>query len=143
MASRISASVGSGFFSRKAVAVRIMPGVQNPHCRPCSTWNPSCIGVSSVPLQMPSMVVTSCPFARTASTVHDLTGYPSSCTVHAPQLDVSLSLQDLFRAAGPERLAADGAHPDAGVPDLPVAHVEGDADGRRSVVAGPAFDLGV
>ncbi len=36
MAWRISSSVGVGFFSRKAWLVMIMPGVQKPHCRPCS-----------------------------------------------------------------------------------------------------------
>src|SRR5215208_2552414 len=70
MASRISRSVGLGFLSRNSVPVMIMPGVQNPHCSPCSWRNPSCTGVSSVPLQIPSMVVTSCPSVRTASTVH-------------------------------------------------------------------------
>ena len=38
---------------------------------------------------MPSIVVTSAPSAWTVSTVHDLTASPSTCTVHAPQLDVS------------------------------------------------------
>ena len=38
---------------------------------------------------MPSTVVTSCPSAIAASTVHDFTGSPSSRTTHAPQFDVS------------------------------------------------------
>ena len=67
----------------------IMPGVQKPHCSPCSRGSPPASGVSSVPLQSPSMVVTSCPLALTASTVQRLDGSPSRCTVQAPQLEVS------------------------------------------------------
>src|SRR4029078_5737133 len=37
----------------------------------------------------PSIVVTSCPSAWTASTLHDFTLRPSRCTVQAPQLLVS------------------------------------------------------
>src|SRR5215210_1783205 len=89
MASLISSSDGRGVRSSSAVAVMIMPGVQHSHWRPCSSLNPCCKRLRSAPLETPSIVVTSCPFALTASTVQDLTGSPSRCTVHAPQLEVS------------------------------------------------------
>jgi hypothetical protein len=41
MASRTSASVGSGLRSSSQRAVISIPGVQNPHCRPCSAAKPS------------------------------------------------------------------------------------------------------
>src|SRR5262249_61705868 len=41
---RISSSLGCGFFSSNAQADMIIPGVQNPHCNPCSSLNPSCNG---------------------------------------------------------------------------------------------------
>ena len=67
----------------------IMPGVQNPHCRPCSSRNASCSGCS-VPLSAsPSIVVMSAPSACTARMVQVLTALPSTIAVHAPQLDVS------------------------------------------------------
>src|SRR5262249_50259391 len=66
-----------------------MPGVQNPHCRPCSSLNPSWIGCSSLAPARPSTVVTSCPSACTASIVQLLIGRPSYSTVQAPQLVVS------------------------------------------------------
>ena len=37
-------SVGSGLRSSSARAVSIMPGVQKPHCSPCSSWKPCCTG---------------------------------------------------------------------------------------------------
>src|SRR5689334_13915745 len=66
-----------------------MPGVQKPHCRPCFSVNPSCTGCSLPPCSRPSTVVTVQPSACTASTVHDFTGWPSRCTVQAPQWLVS------------------------------------------------------
>ncbi len=66
-----------------------MPGVQNPHCRPCSSWNACWIGCSWPPCSRPSTVVIAAPFAWTASMVHDFTGVPSTSTAHAPQLVVS------------------------------------------------------
>ena len=66
-----------------------MPGVQNPHCSPCSSLKPSCSGCSSLAVARPSTVVISRPSTWTASIVHDFTGLPSTCTVHAPQLVVS------------------------------------------------------
>src|SRR5262249_24162170 len=88
-AQRISSSVGFGFSFRNAVAVSIIPGVQKPHCRPCSSWNACWIGCRPSAVCSPSTVVTSCPPACTAKTVHDFTGVPSSNTVHAPHDVVS------------------------------------------------------
>ncbi len=66
-----------------------MPGVQKPHCSPWQAAKPSCTGSSTSPRARPSTVLTRCPSAMTASTVHDLTGVSSSHTTQAPQLDVS------------------------------------------------------
>ena len=44
------ASVGCGFSASRPTAAITMPGVQNPHCRPCSCRNASCTGCSSPPL---------------------------------------------------------------------------------------------
>ncbi len=66
-----------------------MPGVQKPHCRPCSCMKPSWIGWSLPSCSSPSTVITSRPSACTASTVQDFTGTPSSSTVQAPQCVVS------------------------------------------------------
>src|SRR5207247_7951185 len=89
MASRICCSLGFLFLSRSALVVMSMPGVQKPHCRPCFSVKPSCTGWSLPPCSRPSTVVIFAPSACTASTVHDLTGLPSSTTVHAPQCEVS------------------------------------------------------
>src|ERR1700736_4375143 len=57
-----------------STAVMIMPGVQKPHCRPWCSRNASCIGCSGAPsAASPSMVLTSCPSAMTASVVQDFT----------------------------------------------------------------------
>src|SRR5437016_6066583 len=45
---RISSSVGDGWRSIICFAAMIIPGVQNPHWRPCSFQNASCMG-SSLP----------------------------------------------------------------------------------------------
>src|SRR5690242_17991463 len=66
-----------------------MPGVQKPHCRPWHCMKPSWIGSSSPLRARPSTVRTSWPPAIAASTVHDLTGSPSSQTTQVPQLLVS------------------------------------------------------
>ena len=66
-----------------------MPGVQKPHCRPCSSRNPSCSGCSSLAPASPSTVLISRPSTWTASIVQDLTALPSTSTVHAPQFVVS------------------------------------------------------
>src|SRR5216684_1125654 len=73
-----------------STAVMIMPGVQKPHCRPWCSRNASCIGCSGAPSgARPSMVLTSCPSAMTASVVQDLTALPSRCTTQAPHCEVS------------------------------------------------------
>ena len=66
-----------------------MPGVQNPHCRPCFSRNASWIGCNSPFDANPSTVVTLHPSAWTANIVHDLVAFPSTRTVQAPQLLVS------------------------------------------------------
>ena len=94
-----------------------MPGVQKPHCRPCSSLNPSWTGCSSLGRASPSTVVTSWPSAWTASIVQLLTGVPSNSTVQAPQLVVSqpvwvpVSLQPLAEQVGQQqpRLDVGGA----------------------------------
>src|ERR1700682_4338445 len=83
---RISRSVGFGLRSSSCLAAMIIPGVQKPHCRPCSSQNACCRGCKVVPLARPSMVVISAPSAWTAKMVQDLTLCPSTSTVHAPQL---------------------------------------------------------
>src|SRR6185503_17516870 len=88
-AHRTSSSVGSGFSSSRALAASIMPGVQKPHCNPCSSLKPSWIGCSSLAPASPSTVVTSWPSACTASMVQLLIGFPSNSTVQAPQFVVS------------------------------------------------------
>jgi hypothetical protein len=89
IASRTSASVGSGLWSSSHRAVIIMPGVQKPHCSPWHAANASWTGSSLLRAASPSTVVTRCPSAMTASTVQDLTGVSFSQTTQAPQLDVS------------------------------------------------------
>ena len=68
---------GAGCASSSARAVSIMPGVQKPHCRPCSSMKPCCTGSSAPSRSRPSTVRTSWPSAIAASMVHDLTGSPS------------------------------------------------------------------
>ena len=89
IASRISASSGSGLRSSSQRAVIIMPGVQNPHCSPWHSTNPCCTGSSRPSCSSPSTVRTACPSAIAASSVHDLTGLASSHTTQLPQFDVS------------------------------------------------------
>src|SRR5262249_31382612 len=67
----------------------IIPGVQYPHCRPCSSQKPSCNGCSWPSLAIPSIVTTSEPSACTANIVHDFTARPFANTVQAPQILVS------------------------------------------------------
>src|SRR6185369_3328925 len=55
----------------------------------CFSVKASWIAWSLPPLSSPSTVLTLQPSAWTASTVHDLTGCPSSSTVQTPQCDVS------------------------------------------------------
>ena len=88
--SRISRSVGFGFSVSRPTAAITMPGVQKPHCSPCSARNAAGIGCRSSPsAESPSNVVTDWPSTCTASRVHDFTDSPSSSTVQAPQDVVS------------------------------------------------------
>jgi hypothetical protein len=89
IASRTSVAVGSGLWSSSQRAVIIMPGVQNPHCSPCSAVNPCWTASRPLVLASPSTVVIRRPLVITASTVQDFTGVSSSHTTHAPQLEVS------------------------------------------------------
>src|SRR6202047_556920 len=73
-----------------STALRIVRGGQKPHCRPWCSRNASCIGCSGAPsAASPSIVLTSCPSAITASVVQDLTALPSRCTTQAPHCEVS------------------------------------------------------
>ena len=67
----------------------IIPGVQNPHCRPCCSQNAFWSGCSPSAGASPSIVVIVDPSTWTASMEHDLTARPSSWTVHAPHWLVS------------------------------------------------------
>jgi len=55
--SRMSARSGSGFFSSKCTAARIIPGVQMPHCAPPHSRNASCKGFIKTCVEIPSMVM--------------------------------------------------------------------------------------
>lgn len=67
----------------------IMPGVQNPHCSPCSSQKPSWMGCSWPSEARPSIVRMSAPSAWTANTVQDLTACPFITIVQAPHWLVS------------------------------------------------------
>src|SRR3989454_960006 len=86
---RICSSVGCGFFWRNATEHIIIPGVQKPHWRPCSSMKPSWIAWSLPSVSRPSTVRTSRPSAWTARIVQDFTALPSRRIVHAPQFVVS------------------------------------------------------
>src|SRR5260370_7662174 len=81
-AQRTSSSLGSGFSSSSALAAIIMPGVQNPHCSPCSSLKPSCSGCSSLAVAMPSTVLISSPPPSPATLFHYFPPRPS--TTHFP-----------------------------------------------------------
>ena len=68
MASRASASVGSGWSSRNAVIVVTKPGVQKPHCSAWHSWKACCTGPSSPSgSRQPSVVVIAAPSTDTAN----------------------------------------------------------------------------
>src|SRR5207244_12239569 len=81
--------LGRGLPASSSQAERIMPGVQNPHCRPCCSQNACCTGWSFPSCASPSMVVTERPSTCTAKSEHDFTAAPSSRTVQAPHWLVS------------------------------------------------------
>jgi hypothetical protein len=62
-----------------------MPGVQKPHCSPCSSQKPFLQRMQLAALLEPSTVMTLRRRPARRSTVHDFTGSPSSSTVQAPQ----------------------------------------------------------
>src|SRR2546428_243727 len=70
---RIWSSVGAGCFLRNAELVISMPGVQYPHCNPCSSMKPSWSGWSLPFCSKPSTVMSCLLWAWTAYTVQDLT----------------------------------------------------------------------
>ena len=86
---RGSRRVGTGWCPAGARAVIIMPGVQKPHCSPCSVMKPCWTGSSSPARSIPSTVRTACRSAIAASTVQLFTGTPSMVTTQTPQLEVS------------------------------------------------------
>src|SRR3954469_4501620 len=81
MACRMCSGVGSGSASTSAAADTICPGVQKPHWSASARTNASTSGWS----RSPSIVVTSRSPTVWTSVMHESTGTPSSCTVHAPQ----------------------------------------------------------
>src|SRR6266511_3281970 len=86
---RTSSSLGSGVAASRALAASIMPGVQKPHCRPCSCLKAAWMGWSWPSLSSPSTVSIPRPSACTARNVQDLIGTPSTSTVQAPHPEVS------------------------------------------------------
>ena len=62
-ACRISSSLGDPLRESRSAAVRMMPGVQKPHCSPWCSTNARCSGCSSPSDARPSMVVISRPSA--------------------------------------------------------------------------------
>src|SRR5262245_35055377 len=89
MPSRICCSEGFGLSLRSPTAAIIIPGVQYPHCRPCSSQNAFWRACSWPSGASPSIVVIEEPSACTAKTVQDFTVRPSTRTVHAPHWLVS------------------------------------------------------
>ena len=69
-------SVGCGFSASRPTVAITMPGVQKPHCRPCSAGTRPAPDAARPSARGPSAVVTSWPAACTASTVQDLTDLP-------------------------------------------------------------------
>src|SRR6266516_7675420 len=67
----------------------IIPGVQKPHCSPCSSQKPACSACSWPSGARPSMVVMFDPSACTANSVQDFALRPSTRTVQAPHFVVS------------------------------------------------------
>src|SRR6266404_654383 len=80
----MSASAGSGFFSRRCTAARIIPGVQMPHCAPPHWRNASWRGFIRLCADIPSMVTTLTPFACATGMRQLFTNMPSSRTQHEP-----------------------------------------------------------
>ena len=73
MPAMTSSGLGSGCLRRKSYAVRIMPGVQKPHCSASWAMNASWIGCSFPSWARPSIVTTSLPSTDLIGTEQDLT----------------------------------------------------------------------
>ena len=83
-ASRISSSEGSFFSSSKALADRIIPGVQKPHWTAPSSTKASWRGWSLPPGESPSIVRISFPSAWIARTRQASIVFPSIRIVQTP-----------------------------------------------------------
>src|SRR5207237_8171657 len=81
----IASSLSRSPFSSSALTVSSIPGVQNPHCSAACRVKASSSRSNSGRSASPSIVVTSAPDASAARKQHELTGSPSTSTVHAPQ----------------------------------------------------------
>src|SRR3954468_15918436 len=117
--SAISSSLGSGFASSSAFAVRTNPGVHQPHWNAWASTNARCTG--SAPPR-PSTVVTSRPPAWAASVRQPDTGSPSTSTVHAPQTPIPhVTRTDVrpSRASTPASISS-GSHSSAAARPLSV-----------------------
>ena len=88
MACLIWDSMGCGFESRKAFAVRITPGVQKPHCTAPSSMKACCRGWSLPCWDNPSIVVISLSSTSPTKTRQELIALPSRRTVQEPQFPV-------------------------------------------------------
>ncbi len=85
-AREISSRVGDGWSRRKATAVMMKPGVQNPHWVAPFSTNAFCTGWRPPGGAIPSMVVISRPSASFASVRQERVGTPSRRTVQQPQV---------------------------------------------------------
>src|SRR5437016_1160161 len=80
----MSAGAGSGFFSSKYTAARIIPGVQMPHCAPPHSRNASCRGFIKACADIPSMLTMLAPLACATGTRQLFTSIPSNKMEHEP-----------------------------------------------------------
>src|SRR2546426_145886 len=83
-ASWIWVSVGCGCRSSKALAVRITPLRQKPHCAACSSMNACCSGCGCSSVPSPSSVVISTPVIVPAGVTQERIARPWASTVQAP-----------------------------------------------------------
>src|SRR5713101_6746 len=80
----MSARAGSGFFSSRCTAARIIPGVQMPHCAPPHSRKASRTGFIKEWVEIPSMVTMLAPFTCPMGTRQLFTSIPSNRTEHEP-----------------------------------------------------------
>src|SRR5215813_13658307 len=83
MAESMSSSVGLEVLASNAAADMICPDWQYPHCGTCSAIQAFCNGWLESG-DRPSIVVTRLPLMSDTCTLHERSGSPSMCTVHAP-----------------------------------------------------------